>query len=123
MNKDELKRQLKIEAEKLAEKIAEESSDSLQDMAVMERKIYAAMDQLKAKALQLWAGQAQDDSGRPKCPQCGGPMRHKGYRDKTSSCVGGQVTVGRKRWWCDACKASFSPSGRDDDGGRVSDHS
>lgn len=123
MNKEELKRQLKIEAEKLAEKIAEESSGSLQDMAAMERKIYAAMDQLKAKALQLWVGQAQDDSDRPKCPQCGGAMRHKGHRDKTSSCIGGQVTVRRKRWWCDACKASFSPSGRNDDGGRVPDHS
>ncbi len=122
MDKEAFRRQLCGEADKLAEQLAQEASGSLQDMAAMERKIYAAMDQLKARALQLWAQQAQDDSDRPKCPHCGRAMRHKGHRDKTSSCIGGQVTVRRKRWWCDACKASFSPSGRDDDGGRVSDH-
>lgn len=122
MDKEAFKRKLHVEADKLADRLAREASGSLQDMAAMERKFYAAMDQLKARALQLWAEEAQDDSDRPKCPRCGRSMRHKGHREKTSSCIGGQVTVRRKRWWCDACKASFSPSGRGDDGGGLSDH-
>jgi len=122
MDRESLLRKLQQETAELAEKLARDASGSRQDMAAMERKIYDACDGLKAKILQAWVDTAADDSGRPTCPHCGGTMRNKGHADKTSACVGGQVTVQRTRWWCDACKASFFPSGRDDDGGGSRDH-
>ena len=120
MDRDEFKQAFMAESEELIDKFMAEASDSLHDMAEMERKIYEGLDRLKSKYLQIWADRAADDTGCPLCPCCGRPMRHKGYRKKTSSCVGGEINVRRKRWWCDACKASFSPSGRSDDIGRTS---
>jgi NADH pyrophosphatase NudC (nudix superfamily) len=123
MEREKLAEKLQQEMAAIAAKLAQEASSSRQDMAAMERKIYAACDGLKAKILQEWVDAAVDDTAVPRCPHCGGPMRNKGHADKTSACMGGQVTVDRTRWWCDACKASFFPSGRDDDGGRPGDHS
>lgn len=123
MEREKLAEKLQQEMAAIAAKLAQEASSSRQDMAAMERKIYAACDGLKAKILQQWVDAAVDDTSQPRCPHCGGPMRNKGRADKTSACLGGQVTVDRTRWWCDACKASFFPSGRDDNGGRSRDHS
>lgn len=122
MEREKLAEKLRQEMAVIAAKLAQEASASRQDMAAMERKIYAACDGLKARILQEWVDAAVDDTGQPRCPHCGGPMRNKGRADKTSACLGGQVTVDRTRWWCDACKASFFPSGRDDDGSRSRDH-
>jgi transposase len=119
MDRNEFKQAFMAESEELIDRFMDEASDSLQDMAEMERKIYEGLDRLKAKYLQIWTDRAEDDTGCPTCPGCGRAMRHKGYRKKTSSCVGGEVNVRRKRWWCDACKASFSPSGPGDDSGRA----
>ena len=111
MEREKLAEKLRHEMAAIAAKLAQEASASRQDMAAMERKIYAACDGLKAKILQEWVDAAADDTAQPRCPHCGGPMRNKGHADKTSACLGGQVTVDRTRWWCDACKASFFPSG------------
>jgi hypothetical protein len=105
------------------ERIVREASPSLQDLAAIEDVICDELNRSKAEALQAWCNEAQDDSARPACPHCGGAMRNKGRRGKTVVAEGGPVEVTRTRWWCDACKASFSPSGRDDDGRRASDHS
>ena len=122
MDRKQLIETLQQEMADIAETLGQNASGSRQDMAAMEQKIYSACDGLKAKILQAWVDAAADDSDRPRCPHCGGVMRNKGHSEKTSACQGGQVTVNRVRWWCDACKASFFPSGRDDDGGRSCDH-
>jgi len=123
MDRKTLVEKLQQEMAEIAAKLGQEASASRQDMAAMERKIYAACDGLKAKALQAWVDAAADDTGQPRCPHCGGATRNKGHASKTSACLGGQVTVERTRWWCDACKASFFPSGRDNHGGGSCDHS
>jgi len=119
MDREVLRRQLEEGARRMADRLAGEASASRQDMAAMESTIYAAADRFKAEALQAWVDAAADDSARPRCPTCGGPMRQKEQKPKTSVCQGGQVTVRRTRWWCSACGASFFPSGREDDGGRA----
>ncbi len=102
------------------QRIVAQASPSLQSLAEMERLIYAELNQCKPQILQAWCDQAQDDSARPLCPHCGGPMRHKGSRSRTLVCEAGQIDVARTRWWCNACQASFSPSGQHDERGELS---
>ena len=111
MDREALLEQFKRQLDGAAAKVAAGASGSRQDMAAMERLIYGQMDAMKAQLLQAWAEQAADDSDRPRCPHCQGPMRQKEQSAKTSACVGGQVRLKRTRWWCDACGASFFPSG------------
>jgi hypothetical protein len=120
MDRHALDKDLQVVFDRVRQKIVEGASPSLTSMASMEELIYAELNRSKAQVLQAWCSQAQDDSARPVCPHCGGPMRHKGIRPKTVICEGGQVDLARTRWWCDACKASFSPSGRHGDGGGLS---
>jgi len=111
MDRTTLTEQLEQRMRQAARHIGGKASGSRRDMAAMERLIYQEMDAMKAQLLQAWVDQAGDDSQRPCCPHCRGPMRQKEQSAKTSQCIGGQVTVERTRWWCDACGASFFPSG------------
>jgi hypothetical protein len=120
MDREKLKQQLLSDVGAVVEKLSAEASDALEDLAAMERKIYAACDALKAKYLQAWIDQAREKGERPVCPHCGGALRQKEKIDKTSLAIGGTVTVGRTRWWCNSCKESFFPSGPGDDGGGLS---
>jgi transposase-like protein len=120
MDREQLKEQMKAEMGQAVEKLAAEAPEALEDMAAMERRIYAACDALKARYLQAWINLASEKGARPVCPHCGGRLRQKEKIKKTSVAVGGPVNVARTRWWCDSCKESFFPSGRDDDRGGVS---
>jgi len=123
VDRDKLKQQMKAEMNQVVETLAAEAPDALEDMGAMERKIYAACDAIKARYLQAWINNAGEKGPRPVCPQCSGPLRQKEKVKKTSAAVGGQVDVTRTRWWCNACKASFFPSGPDDHGRLLPDHS
>lgn len=122
MDHQRLLEQFQAAATAAARRVAQNASPSRQDMASMEQRIYEELDALKATFLQQWIDEAKDDSGRPSCPHCGGRMRQKEQLPKTSSCIGGSVTVPRTRWWCSSCGESFFPSGRNDDGGWARDH-
>jgi hypothetical protein len=120
MNRQEMDQQVQHILEQVRRRIVAEASPSLQSLAQMEDLIYGELNRCKPEILQAWCDHARDDSSRPVCPHCGGPMRHKGSRGRTLLCDSGQVQVDRTRWWCDACKASFFPSGQHGDRGRVS---
>ena len=122
MDRERFKQRLKVELDQMADRLANEASEALEDMAAMERTLYAACDALKAKSLQAWIDHAGETGPRPVCPHCGGRLRQKEKVPRTSAAVGGQVTVARTRWRCNACGASFFPSGPDHDGGLLSDH-
>ena len=111
MNRVALRETAMAEVERVVESLVASASESRQEMASMERKIYGAMDGLKAKLLQAWVDEAKDDTSRPVCPHCKGRLRQKQQGAKTCVCVGGQVTVTRTRWWCESCGSSFFPSG------------
>lgn len=120
MNRQEMDRQLSQVFDQVRHRIVEQASPSLQSMAQMEDLIYGELNRCKPEVLQAWCRQAHDDSSRPLCPHCRGPMRHKGTRSRSLLCDGGHVDLKRTRWWCDACKASFFPSGQHGDGGGLS---
>ena len=117
MDREQLDQRLRGILDGVRDQIVQEASPSLRDLASMEDVICEALNRSKAEALQAWCDEASDDSGSPGCPHCGGRMRHKGRRGKTVVAEGGPVEFQRTRWWCDACKASFSPSGQPGDGG------
>ena len=106
--------------DQVRQRIVAQASPSLQSMAQMEQLISSELNQCKPHILQAWCDQAQDDSARPWCPHCRGPMRHKGSQGRTLICEAGQIEVARTRWWCDACQASFFPSGQYDERGELS---
>lgn len=120
MDREKLDAKLRGILDRVRERIVVEASPSLQDLESMEDVICDELNRSKAQALQAWCEQAKDDSASPPCPHCGQRMRHKGRRSKTLIAEGGPVDVSRTRWWCDACKASFSPSGQQGDGGGLS---
>ena len=117
MDRQQMAQQVEVILDQVRRRIVEQASPSLQSMAQMEALIYEELNRCKPEILQIWCNQAEDDSARPLCPHCHGPMRHKGSRDRTLICESGQVAITRTRWWCDACKASFFPSGQCGDGG------
>jgi len=120
MDRQALDKELQTVFAEARRRIVDSASPSRQSMAEMEELIYSQMNQSKAKVLQAWCNQASDDSQRPLCPHCGGTMRNKGHGKRTVICDGGQLQLERTRWWCNACKASFFPSGQHGNGGRVS---
>lgn len=122
MDRQAMTDRMRGEAEAMVGRVAAGASGSRQDMAAMERLIYAQADALKASLLGAWVEQAEDDSERPRCPHCEGVMRQKESSPRQTVCVGGVVAVERKRFWCDACGASFFPSGRDGGAGEPRDH-
>jgi len=120
MDRQQVDQQVQKILDQVRQRIVEQASPSLQSLAQMEQLIYSELNQCKPQILQAWCDQAQDDSARPLCPHCGGPMRHKGSRSRTLLCEAGQIDVPRTRWWCDACQASFFPSGQHDERGELS---
>jgi hypothetical protein len=123
MDRQQMDQQVEAILDHVRRRIVEQASPSLQSMAEMEELIYSELNRSKPEILQVWCNQAKDDSKRPSCPHCGGPMRHKGRRGRTLICDGGQIDLKRIRWWCDACKASFFPSGQHGDRGGLSGES
>jgi hypothetical protein len=122
MDRQKMDEEIREVLDRVRQKIVTEASGSLQSMAQMEELIYGELNRSKPQLLQAWINQAQDDSARPVCPHCGRRMRQKQRVPKTCICDSGQVEIRRTRWWCDACKASFFPSGPNGDGGGLSDH-
>ena len=120
MDRQQMDQQVDQILQQVRQRIVEQSSGSLQSMAETEKLIYEELDRSKPQILQAWCDQAKDDSSRPYCPHCGGPMRHKGSGRRTLLCHSGQVELKRTRWWCEACKASFFPTGQHGDGGGLS---
>ena len=120
MDRQQMDQQVDQILEQVRRRIVDQASGSLQSMAEMEQLIYGELNRCKPQILQAWCDQAKDDSSRPLCPQCSGPMRHKGSGRRTLLCESGHVDLKRTRWWCDACKASFFPSGQHGDGGGLS---
>jgi len=121
MDRQQLDQRLREILDGVRQRIVEGASPSLQDLAQVEDVICDALNRSKADALQAWCDQAADDSASPACPHCGRRMRNKGRAGKTVVAEGGAVRLTRTRWWCDACKASFFPSGQRRDRGQLPD--
>jgi len=123
MDREHLKEEFRRHAIRAVEKVSAEMPRSLRRFGDVERALREATEELEREWLQSWCVEARDDSPIPLCPHCGGKMRQKERAGKQVICRGGDVTVKRKRWWCEKCGESFFPSGQRGDGRRSGDQS
>ena len=57
------------------------------------------------------AAEVETDKVGPRCPECGGKMRHKGYRNKPLVTQAGEVTLRRAYFRCQRCGRGVFPPG------------
>ena len=57
------------------------------------------------------AAEVETDKVQPLCPECGGKMRHKGYRDKPLVTQTGEVILRRAYFRCQRCGRGVFPPG------------
>jgi hypothetical protein len=63
MDRQAMVERMRREAPGMVRRVGVEASGSRQDMAAMERLIYAQVDAIKASLLRAWVDDAADDSG------------------------------------------------------------
>jgi len=83
--------------------------DGLADADRAERQVRAGLLAVARLLLQAWARAADPAAGRPECPDCRLPLRHKGYREGTSVTTLGPVRFRQPRYRCTACGAECYP--------------
>jgi hypothetical protein len=83
--------------------------DGLADADRAERHVRAGLLNAARLLLQAWARAADPVAGRPACPGCRLPMRHKGYREGTSVTTLGPVRFRQPRYRCAGCGAECYP--------------
>lgn len=70
------------------------------------RRFQASLMEAMAEA----AG-AQERGQNPRCPACGGKMRHQGYRRRSIATWAGEVRLRRAYFRCQACGQGLFPPG------------
>jgi hypothetical protein len=83
--------------------------DGLADADRAERHVRAGLLSAARLLLQAWARAADPAAGRPECPGCRLPMRHKGYREGTAVTTLGAVRLRQPRYRCAGCGAECYP--------------
>src|SRR4051812_38620041 len=73
---------------------------ALADAAQAERQIRAGLLAAARSLLAAWGQAADPTAGRPDCPGCRLPMRHKGYKPATALTTLGAVSFARPRFRC-----------------------
>jgi uncharacterized protein with PIN domain len=83
---------------------------SLNDIAQMVLRAGEQFEAMLTEAL-IEAEEADQKGERPICPECGGGMRHRGYREKKLVAQTGEVGVRRRYYPCTDCGRGFFPPG------------
>jgi hypothetical protein len=91
------------------EQLISQLPDGLADADRAERQLRAGLLTAARLLLQAWARAADPAAGRPACPGCHLPMRHKGYREGTSVTTLGPVRFRQPRYRCEGCGAECYP--------------
>lgn len=82
---------------------------ALADAAQAERQIRAGVLAAARSLLAAWGQTADATANRPECPHCRLPMRHKGYKARTTLTTLGLVSFARARFRCADCGAECYP--------------
>ncbi len=83
--------------------------DGLADADGAERQVRAGLLAAARLLLQAWARAAGPAAGRPACPACRLPMRHKGYKEATVVTAIGPARFRQPRYRCEGCGAECYP--------------
>ncbi len=91
------------------ERLIDQLPGALTDADRAERQVRAGLLQVARLLLQAWARAADPAAGRPDCPRCRLPMRHKGYREGTAATTLGPTRFRQPRYRCAGCGAECYP--------------
>ena len=112
---DELKAQMKAQAEAAIEKLfAEKKSPNEIKLSDIEQAVHEAGEAIKADLTAGLVEQVSEEPGEvpgPSCPHCGQEMRYKGHKAKQVITETGEVTVKRAYYYCDTCRSGLFPPG------------
>jgi hypothetical protein len=82
---------------------------ALADAAQAERQVRQGALAAARSLLAAWGQAADPTAGRPDCPRCRLPMRHKGYKASATVTTLGAVSFTRARFRCPGCGAECYP--------------
>ena len=112
---DELKAQMKAQAEAAIEKLfAEKKSPKEIKLSDIEQVVNEAGEAIKADLTAGLVEQVSEEPAEvpgPSCPSCGQEMRYKGHKPKQVIAETGEVTVKRAHYYCDTCRSGLFPPG------------
>jgi hypothetical protein len=91
------------------EQLVQALPEQLADFAQAEIQLRQGMLDLARNLLQIWGHSADLKLGRPSCPQCGVPMRHRGLPETRVVTTLGEVSYRRPRWRCHECGEECYP--------------
>ena len=79
----------------------------------IEQLVLRAREQFEAMLTEalIEAEEAERKGARPTCPQCGGAMRNRGYRDRKLLTQTGEVRIQRRYYRCTDCGSGLFPPG------------
>ena len=112
---DELKAQLKAQAEAAIEKLfAEKKSPHEITLSNIEQAVYEAGEAIKADLTAGLVEQVSEEAAEvpgPSCSKCGQEMHYKGHKAKQVVTETGEVTVKRAYYYCETCRSGLFPPG------------
>ncbi len=115
VTKPELKARLMGEAELIIERLLKECDPAGEiSLSDIEEGVLGAGRQLQAgltEALVEAAAAEEKGAVAPRCPVCGGKMRHQGYRKRRVVTKTGEVTMWRAYYRCEPCGTGVFPPG------------
>ena len=107
--KDELMEEVEAIIEKL---LAEKGTEEEITLSDIERAVMAAGQQIQARLTARLVKANEHNGQKPSaCPNCGGKLRHKGYRRKEVVTRTGEVSVKRAYYYCEECRKGIFPPG------------
>ena len=79
----------------------------------IERLVLRAGEQIEVMLTEalIEAEEAEWKGVRPACPECGGEMRNRGYRERKLVTQTGEVSMRRRYYRCPECGRGFFPPG------------
>ena len=102
------------EAEEIIQRLlAERKPAGLMSLTDIEQLVLRAGEQFELMLTEalIEAEEAERKGERPTCPQCGGEMRHRGYRGRKLVTQTGEVRVRRRSYRCADCGRGLFPPG------------
>jgi hypothetical protein len=105
----EIKERIAAFARELREELGEaDDSEALSLLDAIESEAVEIGDALQAELVKQWSAR-RPAAEQACCPQCGGPGRCQGHRERELIGRRGPVMIQEPEYFCPACRRAFFP--------------